>query len=729
MYPNGRSDNLICRILLIVVIGWSLINILIWFRIDTRPPRWDEAGYLALSLLYHDALTSGGMGAFTNALLTYHRIQPPLVSALAVPAYLLFGRSAEVAFAVHILAFIVLILAVYGLGARLVSPWCGLLAAFFVSTYPGISSLSRLFYQDFCNVALVAVSLYLLVRTEGFSRRQFSLALGVVLGLGLLCRAFFPIFLVGSLGVGAYAAWRESRRHGVSPEETGKSRWWVNGGLALLVGAVIAGPWYVVNFIPLVLRSLSAAYGTLAIGFGPNDPLTLFSLANYFINFVNVHLTFVGFGIFLLALAILLVKRPTFLSETRGGTGKPIYSLCILLASIFVPYLFFTLLRSQDPKNIGPVLPAIAVVTAWGLTLLLPAPLKRALIGLSVTWSLFHYWLGMYGLPAFPQQVGWQVREDMYSPMLWQQGLVYPAPGFLLPRREHWPIAEVLERITGGSVGPNRARVMTRPAVVAVLANHASFNYMNFWHTFVLEQLPILNEHPGDAWSPEGKEYRTQLLGVDFAVIKVNSKTDEPDPPVDPYNPYYAEMVAFLRSSDSPFVEIAPRFPLPDGSQAVVYALRNGPVSDGVPEISYATPVSFNNEVELLGYDLEDKGQTSRGRAFLVTYYWKALKKITSDYQVFAHITRSGEPDVVTSWDHSPARGRWPTSFWQPGTVIEDRGLYFLPSGEPVDSYRLRVGLLLPATGERLKVAHAAPGIVLDDGETRAAIGTIWVRR
>jgi len=64
---------------------------------------------------------------------------------------------------------------------------------------------------------------------------------------------------------------------------------------------------------------------------------------------------------------------------------------------------------------------------------------------------------------------------------------------------------------------------------------------------------------------------------------------------------------------------------------------------------------------------------------------------------------------------------------WQPGVVIEDRGLYFLPTELPAGSYPLRVGLHLPVNGGRLKVTQAAPGLSLDDDETRVAIATIRV--
>src|SRR5262249_7603042 len=268
----NRREKTLCLVLLLAIITFSVVNAAVWVLFDTRPPRWDEAYYLTLSLEHHAALTSGGVNLFVQSLLDLDRKRPPLVPALAVFAHLLFGRWDEVALAVNLGAFVVALLAVYGLGARLGSRWGGLLAALLPAPYPGVFRLAPLFLLDFCDMALAALALYCLVRTQGFSRRRPAVALGVVAGLGLLCRAFFPVFLLGPLGLSVYGAWRASRVDGGAG---GRPVWQVNSGLALLICLTVAAPWYIKNIAPLVLRSLRAAYGAHTIHFGPQDPLTV----------------------------------------------------------------------------------------------------------------------------------------------------------------------------------------------------------------------------------------------------------------------------------------------------------------------------------------------------------------------------------------------------------------------------------------------------------------------
>lgn len=566
---DKAHERVTCLSLLCGVIAFSLVNNVIWLRIDTRPPRWDEAHYLTMSLKYHEALSQGGLAAFAKALLVVDLARPPLVPALAVPAYLLFGRSADGALVVNLLAFIMLILVVYGLGARLASPWVGLLAAFFVSTYPGIYGLSRLFYLDFFNTALVAAALYLIVRTTSFSRIGPSVALGAVIGLGLLCRAFFPVFVIAPLVVCVYSARKESRSGMWTGEDHGLS-FRANAGLVLLLSAAVAGPWYLVNLVPLARRSLSAAFGAEAVGYGPSEPLSPRAILSYLIIFIDVHTTLFGMILFLLATALLLVKRPVLLSQVFVRNAKTSHGVYFLLSSVLPPLMVFSVLPSQDPKNIAPVLPAVAVISSWGVSLLGSDRLKKALIGFAVVVSLLQFCLGTYGVPPLPEAVGLRVGSQLPDLLVYRQATANPDEAFhLLPRRENWRMSELLSRIAELPVRPNGAWITAKPAILAIIPDHALFNSNNFYYVAVLKGLSLQVEHPGDPRSPEGRNYRTQLLRVDYAVMK----TGDPGPAW--VNPFNMEMVEFLRSNESGFVEVPPHFPLPDGSEAILYA-RHG---------------------------------------------------------------------------------------------------------------------------------------------------------
>ncbi|MBI3245235.1 MAG: glycosyltransferase family 39 protein [Deltaproteobacteria bacterium] len=706
------------HVLLGLIIAGSLIANVVWLSIDTRPPRWDDAAYLTSSFKYHEALFEGGLSGFFTSVLSVDRSRPPFLPLMAVPTYFIFGKSAGAALSVNLSAFVVLALATYGLGARLRSPATGVLAAFFVATYPAAFGLSRIFLFDFWDTALVAVSLYWLAKTEGFARKWPSVALGATLGLGCLCRAFFPVFLVGPLSVSVWGIWRSGRLT-LGRAESGPPRLGRYLGPALGIATLVAAPWYLLNLKPLIARSLSAAYGEEAVGYGPSNPLTWQALASYFISFVNGHLTLVGLGLFVAGLVVLWRQRAAFAGQKISDASSAVHGLGLLLASIMVSYLFFSTLPSQDQKNITPILPAMAVVSAWGVSFL-PRSRWRSYGGSGVMlWLLVQFWLASYGWRAVPNVIEIPLHEALPRLALLRQGSPESAPYFALPQREHWPIEEILRRVVGGSLGLENRRTMARPAVIGIIPDSPLLNANTFTYFATLRQLPVGVTHPGDPRFSEGPEYLIHLQGVDFAVVKTGSPGEQW------LTTYNDEILAFLRSPESGFTEATPRFPLPDGSEAILYERQVGVTTPDEPSVRFPTPVRFSDELELIGYDLEDKGMLTRGRAFVLTYYWRALKTLPTDYYVFVHVTVGTERTVRANWDHAPARGRYPTSWWSPGTVMKDQGLYFLPKHTAKESLALRVGVFFRDSGTRLAITNAPAEVTLDDSGSRAEIGAI----
>ncbi len=701
-----------------MIIAGSLIANLLWLHIDTRPPRWDDAAYLTSSFKYHEALFEDGLSGFFTSVLSVDRSRPPFLPLLAVPTYFLFGKSASAALSINLIAFVILVLATYGLGARLRSPATGVLAAFFVATYPAAFGLSRIFLFDFWNTALVAAALYWLVRTEGFAHKWPSVALGVTLGLGWLCRAFFPIFLIGPLSVSVWAIWKGGGlilgRSKSGPPRLG--RYLVP---SLGIAALVAAPWYLLNLKPLIARSLSAAYGEEAVGYGPSNPFTWQALASYGIGFVNGHLTLVGLGLFLAGVALLWHNRMAFARQKIAAPSSALHGFVLLFVSIAVAYLFFSTLPSQDQKNITPVLPAMAVVAAWGSAFVPKSKWRSFAGGGVVVLLLMQFWLASYGWRALPGLIEISLHEALPRLALLRQGSPESAPYFALPQQEHWPIAEILQRVVGGSLGLDDRRTMARPAVLGIIPDAPLLNASTFTYFTTLLQLPVGVTHPGDPRFSEGPEYRIHLQGVDFAVVKTGSPGERW------LTTYNDEILAFLRSPESGFAEVTPRFPLPDGSEAILYERQVDLTAPDEPSFRFSTPVRFGDELELVGYDLEDKGTLTRGHAFVVTYYWRALKTLTKDYHMFVHVTADAEPQTRTNWDHAPARGRYPTSWWLPGALLKDRDLYFLPKHLSEESLALRVGVFFRDSGTRLAITNAPAEVTLDEGGSRAAIGAI----
>ena len=116
----------------------------------------------------------------------------------------------------------------------------------------------------------------------------------------------------------------------------------------------------------------------------------------------------------------------------------------------------------------------------------------------------------------------------------------------------------------------------------------------------------------------------------------------------------------------------------------------------------------LGDAIALVGYDLEKDV-----RALRLAIYWISLAPMEQDYQVFVHLIG---PDgaLAGQADGPPIGGDYPTSFWSPNEVITDDR--FIPTvGLPAGTYRLRVGMYLLETGERLPATGADGARLPDD--------------
>src|SRR2546427_4281481 len=153
--------------------------------------------------MLYDAAIHSDWPRFVYLYKTALPTKAPLIAVLPLPFYLAFGPSHKSALLVNSLWIAVSNLALFLLGRRLFSGEVGLVAVVFYQTMPLVYGLSRTVMTEYGLAALVLVSLYCLVTSEGLTRGAANFALGVVIGLGLLMKILFPAFVAGPL----LAAW------------------------------------------------------------------------------------------------------------------------------------------------------------------------------------------------------------------------------------------------------------------------------------------------------------------------------------------------------------------------------------------------------------------------------------------------------------------------------------------------------------------------------------------
>ena len=93
---------------------WALhaVNNIIWLHVDQRPPYWDMANHLWISLRYLRASDPGQMLQVAREVSHY----PPLYYLMTLPLSWILGPSEDVAALINLVALAVLMAATYGIG-------------------------------------------------------------------------------------------------------------------------------------------------------------------------------------------------------------------------------------------------------------------------------------------------------------------------------------------------------------------------------------------------------------------------------------------------------------------------------------------------------------------------------------------------------------------------------------------------------------------------------------
>lgn len=121
-----------------------------------------------------------------------------------------------------------------------------------------------------------------------------------------------------------------------------------------------------------------------------------------------------------------------------------------------------------------------------------------------------------------------------------------------------------------------------------------------------------------------------------------------------------------------------------------------------------ATPAQarFSGGVELLGVEVAPTESIApslvgeAGGGIRIRLRWRATEPLAEDYVVFLHYLRDGE--LVAQADDRPAEGRYPTTLWHPGDMVNDdhhvAGVGIPLPGRDV----LRFGFWQPESGAKL---------------------------
>jgi hypothetical protein len=318
-----------------------------WLTQDRSVPIYDAGAHLETAIEYHNMIESGNLLGPIKAVSVYP------IFAHVVGALAMFVGGVNLASPIigENLVFISLLaLGCYQTGRLLFGKLAGMLAVLFVLGSPLLISLFHVFMLDGPLTALVALSIWLVLASEDFSRPGVSALAGLAVGLGFNVKSQFAQFLIGLvLIVLLHGGWRN----------------WRGFAIFCIVVLVIGSPWYFIHFSEL---SYLLKVASSAVGAPPGNVPPLLSIVNftwYFWSILNSQLLA---PLFMLALAgtvwtiIAVVRSP-------GARAQRLE----FLGGAFLAWLTVTLTAHHDIRYGLPLLAYVAVIaTGWIARVRLP---------------------------------------------------------------------------------------------------------------------------------------------------------------------------------------------------------------------------------------------------------------------------------------------------------------------------------------------------------------------
>jgi hypothetical protein len=401
----------------------------------------DDADHLLTAVTLSEVLRSEGLLAFVKAFYgtVSHGCHPPLMPALTALFFPLFGTDLAAALWFHTLCGALLYGYLFALVKHLSTPLQGLIAAGVLALFPMTYGLARLYLLEFPLATGVVMWLYYFSRSDGLVKKGYVLPLGSLLGLGLLCKVSFLLYVAGpALWALARQAWGRPRPDLFRGTGPGRPP---GLGLPQLVaarlaavgclGALPALPWYwrhaTLPWKSIVLH-VSGNSGELAI----RPEAVSWAAFAWFVNALvkeGVSAYFIALGLALLGLLVL--RRQSL----GAGVG-------LLLAWLLPPFAVCAMMLLNTPRFVFPAYPAIAVLLSNALMKSLPGSphVRTALLG-----GLFLVPLGNYLQLSFHDAWAWLPgparSTDAFGVLDRSQGYEFTHR----PSEERWPLATILQ--------------------------------------------------------------------------------------------------------------------------------------------------------------------------------------------------------------------------------------------------------------------------------------------
>lgn len=491
------------------------------------------------SVIFYRTLREGDFKAFREA---YHRalggMRAPLIAVLPVPFYFVLGPGENAAMLTNLAFIAVFNVSLFALAQSRFGPWVALLATAITSTMTLLLNLAHQFLVEYGLSALVVLWLYLLEKSDFYRRWRYDILLGVILGLGLLMKVLFPLYITGPTLIVAFARlWRDGLRD---------LPWLLlQGAIVLALGAAVAGTWYVPNLKAALQFAISTSFGSIANNYSMGHVFDWRTIIAYWRHVVNQG--FSPFYVLMLFLMGLAAGIRCLIHRCRPAIGL---DGLVFGAWFVIPFAVATFGVNKDARFVAPAFGAVGICLAVLFLKFVRGRWLYVLLPLCMAWPLFN---AIYLLiPA--ERLNWGLS---YRGLVLLDDKRHQNPALAeTPRTEKWPIEEMLAFIH------EQARGERPNLMVAVDHYYLNVGTLNFYqrlrgYGLGLDQI---------AYRPKGEsaEEVYRIVETDrFVLVKTGAQG--------PSFSNYRNRDIRARLQTSSRFRLLKTFPLPDGSVAEIY--------------------------------------------------------------------------------------------------------------------------------------------------------------
>ncbi len=530
----------------------SILDIYYVFR-DTLPPSWDQSLHMQLSLIYYNLIKSGMFSEIAKVSNYY----PPFFHLSGTPMYAFFGTSEDVARLSNLIYLFILLFSTYGIGRILFNKNTGVLATAIIAMYPILIRIQRDYLIDFALTSVIALTIYFLLKTEGFTKMNYSIAFGLSWGAAELMKWPAVFFIVGPVmyifyqmyndkkcpvcgsektsirdGFRYFCSTKHMDKYSKTKKNVGYSKVILNIAIAVIIAFSMAGWWYFPNF-DQVYKNLMEQQTVNAVAEGNPEVLTFDSLKLYVLTIFQDQI-FLFFG-------ILFVAGIIYLYFNKKSTNQKLF----LFLSIFIPYIVFTLTRLKNTRYTLPLVIFFAIISAFWIININSKKSRTAILLILFIIGSLQLSTMTFGTP------------DLHPSGEWTFWMYPPADK---PNSDDWKVGETLNAIKESL--PQR---LTQRPVVIIMSDHHFINGRTFSYYAYKRGDPI--EVINGAYLPFDI-FKENINNIPYLIYKTNVDVDMKG---SSYEVPVKNMYSLFEENKDKYQQLDKSFTLPDGSTLYIY--------------------------------------------------------------------------------------------------------------------------------------------------------------